>query len=113
MVRCPSLTKPRSSRSPSAAAPLSSQAGSHIDLRKRNQAFQQKAGKVNKLKPTDPLEKKPLPRWIIILLVFIVGGGGELALFAALEEERLIVVRECTVVFELLQQIVNFLTAKR
>ncbi|GAA5924020.1 hypothetical protein JCM21900_001172 [Sporobolomyces salmonicolor] len=67
-------------------------AGSHIDLRKRNQAFQQKAGKVNKLKPTDPLEKKPLPRWIIILLVFIVGGG---------------------VVFELLQQIVNFLTAKR
>ncbi|GAA5873521.1 hypothetical protein JCM5296_007044 [Sporobolomyces johnsonii] len=67
-------------------------AGSHIDLRKRNQAFQQKAGKVNKLKPTDPLEKKPLPRWIILLLVFIVGGG---------------------VVFELLQQIVNFLTAKR
>ncbi|GAA5836761.1 hypothetical protein JCM5353_006891 [Sporobolomyces roseus] len=64
-------------------------AGSHIDLRKRNQAFQQKAGKVNKAKVVDELEKKPIPKWIVILLCFVVGGG---------------------IFFELLQQIFNYVT---
>ncbi|GAA5884468.1 hypothetical protein JCM16303_005096 [Sporobolomyces ruberrimus] len=63
-------------------------AGSHIDLRKRNQAFQQKAGKINKVKPVEDLEKKPLPKWIVVLLCFVVGG----------------------VFFELIQQIFNYLT---
>ncbi|GAA6063197.1 hypothetical protein JCM10212_000499 [Sporobolomyces blumeae] len=68
-------------------------AGSHIDLRKRNQAFQQKAGKVNRAKPVaDPLEKKPLPKWIVLFILFLVGGG---------------------VFFELFQQIFNYLTRTR
>ncbi|GAA5967435.1 hypothetical protein JCM11641_000546 [Rhodosporidiobolus odoratus] len=65
-----------------------SKAGSHIDLRKRNQAFQSKVGKVNKLnKQQDPLEQKaPLPKWLALGLILIVCGG---------------------VVFELLQAIFN------
>ncbi|BGP23370.1 hypothetical protein Rt10032_c02g0888 [Rhodotorula toruloides] len=50
-------------------------AGSHIDLRKRNQAFQSKVGKVNKLKQPDPLERKALPRWIIWLFLFLIVGA--------------------------------------
>ncbi|GAA6002130.1 hypothetical protein JCM10207_003090 [Rhodosporidiobolus poonsookiae] len=51
-------------------------AGSHIDLRKRNQAFQSKVGKVNKLNKQDPLDKKtPLPRWLAISLIVVVCGG--------------------------------------
>ncbi|GAA5941500.1 uncharacterized protein JCM15063_006119 [Sporobolomyces koalae] len=67
-------------------------AGSHIDLRKRNQAFQQKAGKINRVKPVDDLEKKPLPKWIVVLLCFVVGGG---------------------IFFELVQQVFNYLTKTR
>lgn len=53
------------------------QAGSHIDLRKRNAAFQSRTGKTNPLKTQDPLEKKPLPRWLVwTFLVLIVGGFG-------------------------------------
>ncbi|GAA6051975.1 hypothetical protein JCM3770_002992 [Rhodotorula araucariae] len=64
-------------------------AGSHIDLRKRNAAFNARVGKVNKLKPQDPLEKKPIPQWIVYLfLVMIVGGFG----------------------LELLQQIISYFT---
>ncbi|GAA6002330.1 uncharacterized protein JCM10292_006605 [Rhodotorula paludigena] len=52
-------------------------AGSHIDLRKRNAAFQSRTGKTNPLKTQDPLEKKPLPRWLVwTFLVLIVGGFG-------------------------------------
>ncbi|GAA5847353.1 hypothetical protein JCM3766R1_004688 [Sporobolomyces carnicolor] len=64
-------------------------AGSHIDLRKRNQAFQQKAGKINKVKPVDELEKKPLPKWIVIVLLGLLGGG---------------------IFLELIQQVFNYLT---
>ncbi|BGO90182.1 hypothetical protein NBRC10512_002575 [Rhodotorula toruloides] len=67
-------------------------AGSHIDLRKRNQAFQSKVGKVNKLKQPDPLERKALPRWIIWLFLFLIVGGFGL---------------------ELLQQIYNFFSRLR
>ncbi|GAA5899925.1 hypothetical protein JCM8208_005543 [Rhodotorula glutinis] len=53
-------------------------AGSHIDLRKRNAAFNSRVGKVNKLKPQETLQTKPaVPRWTVILfLVLIVGGFG-------------------------------------
>ncbi|GAA6010461.1 hypothetical protein JCM11491_006949 [Sporobolomyces phaffii] len=64
-------------------------AGSHIDLRKRNQAFQQKAGKVNRVKPTEDLDKKPIPKWTVVLLLLLIGGG---------------------IFFELAQQVFNFLT---
>ncbi|BGP38674.1 hypothetical protein JCM10450v2_002624 [Rhodotorula kratochvilovae] len=64
-------------------------AGSHIDLRKRNAAFNSRVGKVNKLKTQDPLEKKPIPKWIVwTFLVMIVGGFG----------------------LELLQQIISYFT---
>ncbi|GAA5979613.1 hypothetical protein JCM5350_004956 [Sporobolomyces pararoseus] len=66
-------------------------AGSHIDLRKRNQAFQQKAGKINKVKPVDDLEKKPIPKWIVIGLLALLGGG---------------------IFLELIQQVFNYLTRK-
>lgn len=61
--------------SPFAHTSPHAQAGSHIDLRKRNQAFQSKVGKVNKLKQPDPLERKALPRWIIWLFLFLIVGG--------------------------------------
>ncbi|GAA5843138.1 hypothetical protein JCM11251_003941 [Rhodosporidiobolus azoricus] len=70
-------------------------AGSHIDLRKRNAAFQSKVGKVNKLnKSADPLDQKqPIPKWLAVSLLVLVAGG---------------------VMFELLQAIFNsFFAAKR
>ncbi|GAA5950926.1 hypothetical protein JCM8115_005008 [Rhodotorula mucilaginosa] len=67
-------------------------AGSHIDLRKRNAAFQAKIGKTNSLKTVDPVERKPVPKWIIYTFLFLIVGGFGL---------------------ELLQQIFNYLTAKR
>lgn len=93
------------------------QAGSHIDLRKRNQAFQQKAGKINKVKPVEDLEKKPLPKWIVVLLCFVVGGGSQ----SSFPLPTCLVPRPCVakltdfrirsvVFFELIQQIFNYLT---
>lgn len=52
-----------------------SQAGSHIDLRKRNAAFQAKIGKTNSLKTVDPVERKPVPKWIIYTFLFLIVGG--------------------------------------
>ncbi|POY76779.1 hypothetical protein BMF94_0028 [Rhodotorula taiwanensis] len=52
-------------------------AGSHIDLRKRNAAFQSKIGKSNSIKPVEKEEHRPVPKWIAYtLLVLIVGGFG-------------------------------------
>ncbi|TNY24463.1 hypothetical protein DMC30DRAFT_413078 [Rhodotorula diobovata] len=71
---------------------VSRMAGSHIDLRKRNAAFNARVGKVNKLKTQDPLDKKPVPRWLaVVFLVLIAGGLG----------------------LELLNQIVSYFTAAR
>ncbi|GAA5946243.1 hypothetical protein JCM10213_001655 [Rhodosporidiobolus nylandii] len=68
-------------------------AGSHIDLRKRNQAFQSKVGKVNKLKTQDPLDQKaPFPKWLALALIALVAGG---------------------VVFELLQAVFNAFFASK
>ncbi|GAA5914962.1 uncharacterized protein JCM6883_001777 [Sporobolomyces salmoneus] len=66
-------------------------AGSHIDLRKRNQAFQQKAGKINKVKPVDELEPKTTSKWVVVLLLALLGGG---------------------IFLELIQQVFNYLTRK-
>ncbi|GAA6014589.1 hypothetical protein JCM8202_001589 [Rhodotorula sphaerocarpa] len=50
-------------------------AGSHIDLRKRNAAFQSKIGKVNSIKPVEQDERKPVPRWIVYTFLFLIVGG--------------------------------------
>jgi len=51
-------------------------AGSHIELRKRNEKFAKRIGTTNKLKSTDPLDKKrPIPPWALYMLIFVVLGG--------------------------------------
>jgi hypothetical protein len=73
MVR-PPLISPRVTTS---SPPLQAAAG-HIELRKRNEAFAKKIGKVNKLKVVDPLEGKVVPmdkRVLYFLLALLCGGG--------------------------------------
>lgn len=58
------------------------QAGSHIELRKRNEAFKAKAGKKAPLKVADPLDKKkPIPRWVVWTFLLLLGGGSKYSQF--------------------------------
>ncbi|KAM0749196.1 hypothetical protein T439DRAFT_326939 [Meredithblackwellia eburnea MCA 4105] len=70
-------------------------AASHLDLKRRNEAFAKRAGKQqtkqNKSSNSDHLDKKKhIPAWAVWTLLFVVLGG---------------------VFFELLQQIFNAFTS--
>ena len=67
------------------------------------------------------MEKKPIPKWIVIGLLALLGGGSEFRL--SHEFPGLVVswhrprsygadVERCTVFLELIQQVFNYLTRK-